>query len=108
MSIGGAFMKTVEKDWEALVEQFLDKDDAVSPAEFCKTHGVSIYEMDLHYNEIMQGRTPKDTVCVEIRTPYKKKKSYLSLEINGIHIRVFPGFDQTLLKEVITVLRYVD
>lgn len=94
-----------QKDWAHLIELFLNKDERMSPAVFCKMHDVTIYEMDLHYKEYIKDKMSNNqTSCIEITVP-SKKSSYLILDVDGIRIKINHGFDHSLLKEIIEVIK---
>lgn len=98
--------EVVQKNWSHLIELFLQKDEAISPAAFCKRYGVSIYEMDLHYKEYLKNKKAIDQeiACVEI-TASERKSPYLILDVNNVRIKVNHGFDHSLLKEVLEVIK---
>lgn len=93
-----------QPDWDNLVELFLKKDASLSPAAFCEMHGVSVYEMNLHYKQIMRERSSDHVSCVDISRS-AQKSSYLILDLDGIRIKLNKNFDHELLRETIEVLR---
>lgn len=92
-----------QPDWENLVELFLKKDASLSPAAFCEMHGVSVYEMNLHYKQIMRERS-SDVSCIDISRS-AQKSTYLILDLDGIRIKLNKNFDHDLLREIIEVIR---
>lgn len=98
--------EVVQKDWAHLIELFLNKGEEVSPVAFCKKYDVSIYEMDLHYKEFLKNRRVLDQefTCVEI-TGSERKSPYLILDVNSVRIKVNQGFDHSLLREILEVIK---
>lgn len=95
----------IHKDWAHLIDMFLNRDENTSPALFCETHGVSIYEMDRHYREFMKDTiSTQEAPCFEVTTD-RRKSPYLILDVNSVRIKVYHGFDHALLKEVLEVIQ---
>ena len=93
-----------QPDWDNLVELFLKKDASLSPAAFCEMHGVSVYEMNLHYKQVMQERSSDHVSCIDI-SKSAQQSNYLILDLDGIRIKLNRNFDHDLLREIIQILR---
>ncbi len=59
--------------------------------------------MKYHYHKQKSDHTKK---VIELRSISMNKNSFIQLEYNGFRLKLFPGFDEELLRSVIRCLSY--
>ena len=82
-------------DWNALIDQYKSNQNFISMIDFCNCHHVSIDDMKYHYHKQKSDHTKK---VIELKS--------ISMNNNGFRLKLFPGFDEELLRSVIRCLSY--
>ena len=90
-------------DWNALIDQYKSNQNFISMIDFCNRHHVSIDDMKYYYHKQKSDHTKK---VIELKSISMNKNSFIQLEYNGFRLKLFPGFDEELLRSVIRCLSY--
>lgn len=90
-------------DWNALIDEYKSNQNFISMIDFCNHHHVSIDYMKYHYHKQRSDHTKK---VIELKCISMNKNTFIQLEYNGFRLKLFPGFDEELLRSVIRCLSY--